>query len=298
MANTLGQLPPLNALRVFETTAQMLSMQHAAVALHVTPAAVSKQIQVLEQYLETQLFIRNHRNLQLTPAGEKYFAHISTALNSIRHATREASHLPSSTALKIRAYTTFSMYWLIPRLTSFHSLFPDINIELSTSLNWVDFEMESVDAAIRLGDGNWPGLVALPLIPNILTAVCSPAVAQSLHTLEDLKKTTLLHTLARPDDWQHWLTSQGFTDMDGMHHRSYESSVLVYQAATRGQGVGIAQKALVLPLIESGDLTYAFPHELDMRAHTYYFVMPGNRPIRPDLKIFHDWLIHRTEVEA
>lgn len=81
-----------------------------------------------------------------------------------------------------------------------------------------------------------------------------------------------------------------------MHHRNYESSVLVYQAAMRSQGVGIVQKALVVPLIESGDLVYAFPHELDMQSYTYYFVMPGNRPIRPELKIFHDWLVNRAEV--
>ncbi|MBB5216183.1 transcriptional regulator GcvA [Parapusillimonas granuli] len=298
MTPTAERLPPLNALRVFETTARLLSMQEAALALHVTPAAVSKQIQLLEQHLNTQLFIRSHRKLALTPAGEKYYAHVSSALNSIRHATHEVASRSVSRSLKIRAYTTFSMYWLIPRLTSFHGLFPDINIELTTSLKWMDFDTEDVDAAIRLGDGDWPGLVALPLIPNILAAVCSPALKKSLHTLDDLKKTVLLHTLARPDDWSQWLASQGYTDLDGMHHRNYESSVLVYQAAMRGQGVGIAQKALAVPLIESGDLVYAFPHELDMHAYTYYFVMPGNRPIRPELKVFHDWLMNRAEMDG
>lgn len=296
MSAPAERLPPLNALRVFETTARLLSMQDAAAVLHVTPAAVSKQIQLLEQHLGTPLFIRSHRKLALTAAGEQYFAHTSTALNAIRHATREVSRQAASTALKIRAYTTFSMYWLIPRLTSFHGQFPDVNIELSTSLKWMDFDTENVDAAIRLGDGNWPGLIALPLISNVLTAVCSPSLKASLHTLDDLKKTTLLHTLARPHDWQQWLDSQGYTDHNGMHHRSYESSVLVYQAAMRGQGVGIAQKSLVLPLIDSGELVFAFAHELDMQDFTYYFVMPGNRPIHPDLKVFHDWLINRAEV--
>lgn len=294
----LDRLPPLNALRVFETTAQLLSMQGAANALHVTPAAVSKQIQVLEQYLETPLFVRGHRSLALTPAGEKYFAHISTALNSIRHATREVAPAPASSALKIRAYTTFSMYWLIPRLTDFYGLFPDINIDLTTSLRWMDFETENVDAAIRLGDGKWPGLISLPLIRNVLTAVCSPALAKKLRTLDDLKQTTLLHTLARPNDWQHWLASQGWTDLESLHHRNHESSVLVYQAAIRGQGVGIAQRELVLPLIDSGELVYAFPHQLDMQSHTYYFVMPGNRPIRQELQTFYDWLAGLAELES
>ncbi|HWK72399.1 MAG TPA: LysR substrate-binding domain-containing protein [Burkholderiaceae bacterium] len=291
-----GRLPPLNALRMFETTARLLSMHKASVVLHVTPAAVSKQIQVLEASLDVKLFTRGKGKLQLTPAGEKYYAHISTALNSIRHATREISNVSGMASLKIRAYTTFSMYWLIPRLSSFHGLYPEINIELTTSTKWIDFEAEDVDAAIRLGDGNWPGFVALPLVPNILAAVCSPELAKSLHNVEDLKQATLLHTLARPDDWQHWLSSQGYDTMDGFNYRNYESSVLVYQAATKGQGVGIAQKALVQPLVENGDLVYPFPYELDMGSYTYYFVMPGNRPMRKELNIFRDWLLNSAEL--
>ncbi|MEI2418374.1 transcriptional regulator GcvA [Orrella sp. JC864] len=294
----MGRLPPLNALRMFESAARLLSMHQAAAALHVTPAAVSKQIQALEAFLDVQLFTRAQRRLRLTPAGEQYYAHISTALNSIRLATREVSRMSGSSALKIRAYTTFSMYWLIPRLTSFHGLFPDINTELTTSLRWIDFETEDVDAAIRLGDGNWPGLVALPLVPNILAAVCSPALARTLRRPADLKRTTLLHTLARPDDWRHWLSSLGIDDMEGFHHRSYESSTLVYQAAIEGQGVGIAQKALVLPLIENGDLVFPFKHELDMKAYTYYFVRPANRPVRPELKTFQDWLMTSAKAQA
>ncbi len=290
-----GKLPPLNALRMFETTAHLLSMHKAALALHVTPAAVSKQIQLLESSLDVKLFARSRRRLQLTQAGEKYYAHISTALNSIRHATREISNTSGTASLKIRAYTTFSMYWLIPRLSSFHGQYPEINIELTTSTKWIDFEAEDVDAAIRLGDGNWPGFVALPLVPNILAAVCSPELAKSLRTLDDLRQVTLLHTLARPDDWQHWLTSQGNKTMDGFSYRNYESSVLVYQAATKGQGVGIAQKALVQPLIDNGDLVYPFSHELDMGSYTYYFVMPGNRPMRSELTIFRDWMMSSAE---
>ncbi|MVW72809.1 LysR substrate-binding domain-containing protein [Bordetella sp. 15P40C-2] len=132
--------------------------------------------------------------------------------------------------------------------------------------------------------------MALPLVPNILAAVCSPALARTLRRPGDLKQTTLLHTMARPDDWQHWLQSAGLKDMDGLRHRNYESSTLVYQAAIEGQGVGIAQKALVQPLIDSGDLVFPFAHELDMKEYTYYFVRPANRPIRPELQSFQDWL--------
>src|SRR5690606_28093996 len=124
------------------------SMHKAAQTLHVTPAAVSKQIQTLESHLDVKLFNRTPRGLHLTTAGEKYYVHISTALNSIRHATREIYRRQDANTLKIRSYTTFSMYWLIPRLSSFHAQHADINIDLTTSIQWVDFEAEEVDAAI------------------------------------------------------------------------------------------------------------------------------------------------------
>lgn len=290
----MNKLPPLNALRTFEATAKVSSMNKAATELHVTPAAVSKQIQALESFLAVRLFHRGTRGLQLTPAGERYYAHISTALSSIRHATREISGLANSAALKIRSYTTFSMYWLIPRLSSFHALHPDINIDLTTSTQWVDFDAEDVDAAIRLGEGNWPGYISIPLVPNILVAVCSPGLAESLHDVADLEHTTLLHTIARPDDWRHWLSSVGCQATQDLSHRNYESSVLVYQAATQGQGVALAQKTLVQPLIDSGELVYAFSHELNMGSYTYYFVVPENRELRPQLTVFKEWLINTT----
>src|SRR3546814_11668782 len=124
-------------------------MHKAYVVVHETPTAVIKHIQVLEASLDVKICTHSKRKLQLTPAGEKYYAHISTALNSIRHATREVSNVSGMASLKIRAYTTFSMYWLIPRLSSFHGLYPEINIELTTSTKWIDFEAEDVRSEER-----------------------------------------------------------------------------------------------------------------------------------------------------
>ena len=285
------KLPPLNALRMFEVTARFMSMHKAASFLFVTPAAVSKQIQLLEAFLSVKLFIRARQKLTLTPEGEKYFAHISTALNSIRHATREISDSPAVTTLKIRAHTTFSMYWLIPKLSSFHARYPEINIELTTSTKPIEFDDGDIDAAIKLGDGNWPGFISIPLVSNVLNAVCSPALAKTLKTIEDIKKTTLLHSLGRPNDWQYWLEPQGMDVNNSFNQRTYENSVLVYQAATKNQGIGIAQTILVNSLVEEGELVYPFPYELNMNSYTYYFVMPGGVPIREELNILRDWLI-------
>ena len=56
-------LPPLNALRAFEAAARHRSIRRAAQELHVTPAAVSQQVKLLEDYLDVKLFDRVKRGL-------------------------------------------------------------------------------------------------------------------------------------------------------------------------------------------------------------------------------------------
>src|ERR1044072_6219146 len=64
-----SRLPPLDALRAFEAAARHLSVKKAAIELNVTPAAVSHQIRMLEDYLGVQLFHRYNRALELTDAA-------------------------------------------------------------------------------------------------------------------------------------------------------------------------------------------------------------------------------------
>ena len=169
----MDRLPPLNALRAFEAAGRLRSMRQAAQELHVTPAAVSRQVRLLEDFLAVSLFTRSHRAVKLTAAGDRYLKEVAKSLAGIRNATRHAIAGRGLRPLKIRSYTTFALRWLIPRLSSFHQAHPKIDVQLTTSLDF-DFEKEDLDAAIRLGDGNWPGLQAERLVPHELVPVCSP----------------------------------------------------------------------------------------------------------------------------
>jgi len=63
-------LPPLNALRAFESAARHLSFTRAADELHVTQAAISHQVKGLEERLGVKLFRRLPRRLLLTDEGQ------------------------------------------------------------------------------------------------------------------------------------------------------------------------------------------------------------------------------------
>ena len=290
----MNQLPPLNPLRAFEAAGRLKSIRKAAEELSVTAGAVSRQVQILETYLGVPLFRREARAAILTAAGEQYLAEITAHLDGIREATLKLTGVRgrSRDVLKVRAYITFAMNWLIPRLSSFHDANPATEVRITASLEAVDFEHEDVDCAIRLGDGNWPHCEVDKLVANELVPVCSPDYRREakLKSPSDLAGRTLLHSLARPDDWMHWLNAAGLTGVDPFAGLKYQSSVMVYQAAIEGQGIAIAQKFLVEDDLRRRRLVQPFAITCDRGNYTYYLIYPKNRLRNPSFRTFRQWL--------
>lgn len=291
----MERFPPLNAIRAFEAVARLLSITAAAEELHVTAGAVSRQIKTLEEFLGQPLFVRGHRQISLTRTGTAYFKEISHAIGSIRDATKKAKSGRQRQQLKIRAYTTFAVRWLIPRLSDFHALHPNIEVLLKASLDPVDFRREGIDAAVRLGDGMWSGARSFRLVENILAPVMSPELLKRgprLRKPVDLSRHTLLHSIARPDDWRHWLRSANAESvLEAANSQTYESSVMSYAAAAEGQGIAMAQMFLVEKDITEGRLVLPFKRKVDMGDFTYYLLQPNDVEESRSLKAFRLWLL-------
>lgn len=296
MSANMRDMPPLNALRAFVSTARHLSATKAAAELHVTLGAVSHQLRALEEFLGVDLFVRGHRQLTLTDAGERYFRDVSAAFDSIRSATRLLVEPSNKDMLKLRAYTTFSLRWLIPRLSSFYAENRSVELVLSTSNEPVDFSREKLDFAIRLGEGEWPGAIAEKLIPNIVAPVCSPSLlarGPAVREPADLMQHVLLQSTwpERRDDWPAWLSAQGVATLDDFSFLYFESSALSYQAAIEGQGFAMAQMALVQEDLAAGRLVCPFDRYLDRGEFTYYLIYPETRRLTPQMKAFREWLL-------
>jgi len=297
----MRDLPPLNALRAFVFTARHMSATKAAAELHVTLGAVSHQLRALEEFLGVDLFVRGHRQLTLTEAGERYFRDVSAAFDSIRAATDTLKNPGHKDMLRLRAYTTFSLRWLIPRLSRFYEENRSVELILSTGVEPVDFSREKLDFAIRLGRGDWAGATAEKLIPNVLAPVCSPALLDRgppVNQPADLKQHVLLQSIypERRDDWSEWLREQDVDVAEDFSFLYFESSALTYQAAIEGQGFAMAQLALVEEELSAGRLVCPIPRYLDKGEFTYYLVYPENRRLTPQMKRFRDWL--RAECDA
>ncbi|MDM0117017.1 transcriptional regulator GcvA [Variovorax sp. J22R133] len=299
----MERLPPLNAIKAFEAAARHLSITLAADELSVTPGAVSRQIKSLEESLGMKLLVRGHRQISLTRLGSEYFKAVTKAFDDLKEATRKLQRRSPRKQLRIRAYTTFAMRWLIPRLSGFHAANPGVEVLLTASLDEVDFKKEDIDGAIRLGDGQWPGVNAHRLIDNILLPVASPALMKNgppLKKAADLKAHTLLHSIARPDDWAHWLDAHApRARIDARSGMSYQSSAMSYMAAAEGQGVAIAQRFLVENDLREGRLVAPFKQNVvDMGDYTYYLITPSHREEGKNMKTFRAWLMAQLDASA
>ena len=284
--------PPLNALRVFDTTGKLQSVSAAAVELCITPAAVSRQIRVLEDYLGVRLFHREHRRIVLTPAGAQYHADIARVFADLRRATDSIAWHQDSKTFNIRAPHTIALRWLLPKLAGLHMTHPTIEVKLHTTVTPPDFERDDLDAGIMLGDGSWKGVEVWKLMANEISPVCTPEKARQLMQPADLKHETLLHTFARPDDWQIWLQAAQASEVDTSRGMRYQSSALAYEAAVEGYGVAIAQRTMVERELKEGRLVAPFDLWVDLGDQTYYFLLPpeGYKRHSPELDSFRNWI--------
>lgn len=292
------RLPPLNALKAFETAARHLSFTKAAEEMFVTQAAISHQIKALEDHLGLKLFMRKNRSLLLTEEGQGYFLDIKEIFLQLHEATEKLLARGAKGALTVSLPPSFAIQWLVPRL----SLFSDINPDIDVRIRAVDSDegslTDDVDVAIYYGRGSWRNLHADKLHTEYLVPVCSPILlnrSKPLSEPADLRFHTLLHDTTR-DAWKSWFTSQGFKHFNVNQGPIFSHSAMVLQAAIHGQGVALAHNVLARPDINSGRLIVPFNHVLQSK-DAYYLVCRDNQTELGKIAAFREWMIDLVERE-
>lgn len=284
-------LPPLNALRVFEAAGRQLSFTRAAAELHVTQAAVSHQIKSLEEQLGLPLFKRLNRALLLTEEGQTYLKAVTRALDDLRAATAKLHRRDDTGVLTVSTLPSFATRWLVPRLGRFQRRHPEIALRLAPSTQLSDFTRDDVDVAIRYGRGDYPGLKVWRLMTEDVFPVCSPELAAGdppLRRPEDLRHHYLLHDFGCVE-WRAWLMAAGIDGVDPEGGTTYEDSSMLIQAALAGQGVALARSVLVEDELAAGRLIR--PFEVSVPSdYAYYLVCPGYTADRPRIVAFREWL--------
>ncbi len=287
------RLPPLNALRTFEVAARHNGFTGAAAELRVSHAAVSRHVRSLEARLGVTLFRRAKRGVELTEDGMRYLKAVSAAFESIAEAT-EALAKPKDVRVRISVEPAFAGRWLIRRLGRFQAAHPDVDVVLDSSPRLVDLTRDEADLAVRYGQGGWPGVRQDLLASSRVFAVGRKELRgrrRAAFAPDQLRAFILLHE----DDgslWRRWFAAAGIADVNvGRGPRILETGLAI-DAAVAGQGIALADEALIADDLANGRLVKLC--DVALADGAYYLLSLASAQRRRPLAAFRDWLLAET----
>ena len=283
-------LPPLAALRAFAAYAETRSVEAAGEALNVSHAAISQQMRKLEEHLGVALLDRSGRQLALTADGAELAQALSDGFSMIGEGVEAVTRREDDRPLQITTTPTVAAVWLLPRLPRFRLAHPDVDLMIDPSSGVKRLEPGGFDAALRHGDGNFPGYEAELVVASPVAIVAAPEIlgdADISHP-SDLRPFPWLQELGT-NEASAWMKRAGG---DGLLDRGVTSlpGNMLLEAARQGQGVAICAAIAVAEDVQAGRLRLLFEEDTHKG---YYLVMRPGVP-RPALRAFQRWV--RAEV--
>lgn len=286
-------LPSLNAMRAFEAVARLGTVASASEELFVTPTAISRHIKNLERTLGVQLFDRSEGHLVLTRRGALYARALREAFAAIYGATDQLKRELVQTPLHVRAYTTFLVRWLIPRVADFQRKHPSVSLRLSTDFDAVNFERDDVDLGVRYGAGRWLDVSSTLLFSDEIVLIGDRQAGErfaSADPVEALSDSTLLAHSLRPSDWPDWFTAAGLPHVSGRATVVLDDLSLIYQSALDGAGVGLVQLRYVRADLRERRIFQLSPTIL-RRKQGFYLVCKPQSVGRESIVAFTEWAV-------
>lgn len=287
----MSSRPPLNSLHVFCVALREGGFRQAARHLCVTPGAVSRRIQVLEDQLGYPVFERGAgASCVPTPAGKQLYGRVADKLAAIVDAV-EAGGSARQTSVLVDTSVTLAMHWLIPQLRSFNARHPSIQVQVRT----VDGDIDPAAPAhvfIRREPAELRGLPHETFMREHSVMVASPSLLPPGHPGDGLEPQRIaglprIGAKSRPDLWARWQDFQGLEAARLEPTLFFDNTVLAIQAAVQGLGLCIVPEIFVASLIDSGTLRRALPDRMETGSYSSC-VGPGRDSLR--VRAFMDWM--------
>lgn len=273
MKNYRNSLPPLDNLLFFEAVVRHGSFTRAANELHVSQAAVSKRMKVLENLLGFSLIERNGRRISFTPKGQKLASETSEALDYLDKSISRMKPI-NNQGLKLASNVAVSQFWLTPRINEYLLRSHPVPITLTASDKGSDMLSMENDVVIYYGTDIPSGWEGTLLFEEIWLPLIAPGISNSVpalisNTLLDFEKLGL--------NWINWPDFIGriqpvdFSEAPRVSLGSYGNTVY---AAIKGKGVALGCPDVLRNEIESGSLIPLYDFQL--KTERSYFVIWRN----------------------
>jgi DNA-binding transcriptional LysR family regulator len=294
--------PALDSIRGvigFVKTVDAGSFAAAARELGVTPVAVSKNVQRLEQQLGVRLLRRSTRKLSLTDEGRLFYERCTGPLQelaSAHSAVKDRGAAPSG-VIRVTSISPFGRNYVVPLLASFSRLYPAIRVELQLDDALSDMVAEGFDVGIRAGELREGTLVARPIAPLYFVVCGAPsyfAEAGVPATPADLARHNCLRLRdagGRGINWRLGAQREPVAPPVDGNFIANDMTTLV-MAALHGHGLVCAPLPLVLPLFRAGALrpvlTQSLTHGVQLFIH-----YPNRRNLPVRVRTFVEFLLER-----
>lgn len=282
--------PPLRNLRAFCAAARHLSFKGAADELYLTPSAISHQMKELEDALGVRLFERKIRSLDLTPSGQTLLEEIEPLLEALDRSLAQIARRNGRQSLRVQLPPFFASELFIPRLTSFCTAHPQIDIQLDTRDPRPASHPSCADVSILLAESEPLGVTSQALFSLTLTAACSKEHARTVARLgsEVFRHLALIVHRPRPHAWSSWADEMGLAAPEPKNVIELDTMTAVVRAAERGVGVALVPSLLCESWFRSGALVRIFPVELKTR-DTYFLVNRLRDEHKPEVQALTSW---------
>ncbi len=289
---------PLNALRAFEAVGQHMSFTAGASALSVSQSAMSRHVGGLEDLLGKQLFDRDSSKLSLTAAGEELLPVITKCLDRIEQTINAVRNDDlASHSLRLHVPPSLLQQTFMPMLRDFHTEYPDIRIDISSS-HVTGLPPIDLDMAISYDRPNVDDRITDLLWMVRVAPLCSPATArgamgQSL--AEFLTARELLHLKLEGEPrellWTAYMRQSGLmvSTSGGL---AFDTAIAAAQYAMAAEGVFLGDVDMFAGEIGDGRLVMPYDAVIE-DGYGYYLKMHADDLADPAISMFRSWLISR-----
>ncbi|MFM5670481.1 LysR family transcriptional regulator [Aeromonas hydrophila] len=288
----------ITALNVFRRVVEMGTFRAAADDLHLSQAAVSKNINELEAYLGIALINRTTRRLSVTEAGMTYYRQICAVLDGLEAADQSimATSFTPRGRLRIGMPMSYGLIRLNPLVCEFQRRYPEIGIEVILSDAYMDLVDQGLDVVIR-GAGTLEDstLRAKPLcqVQRVLCAAPDylKEAGQPDHPAELKAHNCLRYSLSSsPDKWCFSRAEESLTVNVRPASFCANNGIALKQAAVQGLGVILVPKEFVSNELTDGTLVALLP-DWQPDPHALFAVYPFHKEQSPNVRLFIEFLV-------
>ena len=287
----------LEMLRLFVAAAEAKSFKEAALRLHVSPQAVTRAVQELEEHLGELLFHRNTRANRITDFGARLAAEARGAVQGVDALFQRASPLPDNELaglVRLTAPKALGQHFVMPLLAELGREFPGLRLDLRLSDRPADVVDEQIDIGVRVGFLRDSRFVARAVAKVHFHTVASPALVAAVGeplSLADLQQrpVTVVMDPATGKPWP-WFLKDGEEWLPQTWAFATDETLAEFAAVRAGLGFGQVVSLLTIPLLRSGELRRVLP-ELEPDPWNLYVYRPQRGPVAARIRLVFDRLV-------